>query len=132
MDAERRMEAAEKHGQRSAVSEHEDRKAMEETVRGEGRVEADEAGTAMALRGEHDARLAITHEEWRMSRETNLPTRMENRLHSRKWWRLKRRWRQRIKGQEPTVSEHDSLKQTRKQEARRKKGNSAGQGSRNR
>ena len=49
---------------------------MEETVRGEGRVEADEAGTAMALQGEHDARLASTQEEWRRNRGTNLPTRM--------------------------------------------------------
>ena len=67
-----------KFGQRLAVSEHEDRKAMEETVRGEGRVGADEAGTAMALRGEHDDRLASTQEEWRRSRGTNLPTRMGN------------------------------------------------------
>ena len=50
-----------------AVSEHEDRKAMEETVRGEGRVGADEAGTAMALRGEHNARSASTQEEGRLN-----------------------------------------------------------------
>ena len=50
-----------KSGQRSAVSEHEDRKALgEETGGGEERVGADEAGTAMALRGEHDARSAST------------------------------------------------------------------------
>ena len=52
-----------KFGQQSAVSEHEDRKAGEETGRGDGRVGADEAGTAMALRGEHDARSASTQEE---------------------------------------------------------------------
>ena len=49
------------------------------TVRGEWRVGADDAGTAMALRGEHDTRLASTQEEWRRSRGTNLPTRMGNR-----------------------------------------------------
>ena len=56
-----------KFGQRSAVSEHEGRKAGEETGRGDGRVGADEAGTAMALRGEHDARSASTQEEGRLN-----------------------------------------------------------------
>ena len=45
----------------------------------EERVDADEAGTATVLRGEHDARLANTQEEWRLSRERNLPTRMGTR-----------------------------------------------------
>ena len=35
-------------------------------------MEADEAGTATVLRGEHDVRLAGTQEKWRLSRETNL------------------------------------------------------------
>ena len=54
-------------GQRSAVSEHEDRKAAEETGRGDGRVGAEGAGTAMALRGEHDARSASTQDEGRLN-----------------------------------------------------------------
>ena len=56
-----------KFGQRSAASEHEDRKAGEEKGGGEERVGADEAGTAMALRGEHDARSASTQEEGRLN-----------------------------------------------------------------
>ena len=60
------MEASE-FGRRSAVSEHEDRKAGEETGRGDGRVGAEEVGTAMALRGEHDARSASTQEEGRLN-----------------------------------------------------------------
>jgi hypothetical protein len=52
---------------------------MEETSRVGGKVEAHEAGTSTVLRGEHDARLATTQEEWRLSREINLPTRMGNR-----------------------------------------------------
>jgi hypothetical protein len=42
------------------IEEHEDREAIEETGRGDRKVGADEAGTAMALRGEHDARSAST------------------------------------------------------------------------
>ena len=42
-------------------------KAGEETGRGDGRVGADEAGTAMALRGEHEARSASTQEEGRLN-----------------------------------------------------------------
>ena len=52
---------------------------MKGTSRVGGRVEADEAATATVLRGEHDARQASTQEEWRLNREINLPTRMENR-----------------------------------------------------
>ena len=50
-----------------AVSEHEDRKAGEETGREDERVGADEAGPAMALRGEYDARSASTQEEGRLN-----------------------------------------------------------------
>jgi hypothetical protein len=47
-------------GEQSAASKHEDREAIEETGRGDRKVGVDEAGTAMALRGEHDARSAST------------------------------------------------------------------------
>ena len=50
--------------QQWAASEHEDREAIEETGRGDRKVGADEAGTAMALRGEHDARSASTEEDF--------------------------------------------------------------------
>ena len=61
------MEASE-FGRRSAVSEHEDRRIAEETVRGDGRMKADEAGTTMAaLRVEHDARSASAQEEGRLN-----------------------------------------------------------------
>ena len=60
------MEASE-FGRRSAVSEHEDRNAAEETGRGDGRVGAEEAGTAMTLRVEHDARSVSTQEEGRLN-----------------------------------------------------------------
>ena len=69
------MEASE-CGRLSAVSEHEDnktaekksgRRTAEETGRGDGRMEADEAGTAMTLRGEHDARSASTQKERRLN-----------------------------------------------------------------
>ena len=66
MEAERRMEASE-FGRRSAVSEHEDRRTAEETGRGDGRMKADEAGTTMALRGEHDVRSASAQEEGRLN-----------------------------------------------------------------
>ena len=56
------MEASE-FGRRSAVSEHEDRRTTEKTGRGDGRMKADEAGTMMALRVEHDARSASAQEE---------------------------------------------------------------------
>ena len=36
-----------------AASEHEDSEAIEETGRGDRKVGADEAGTAISLRGEH-------------------------------------------------------------------------------
>ena len=66
MEAERRMEASE-CGRQSAVSEHEDRRTAEETGRGDGRMKADESGTTVALRGEHDARSASTQEEGRLN-----------------------------------------------------------------
>ena len=66
MEAERRMEASE-CGRRSAVSEHEDRRTVDETGRGDGRMKADEAGTTMALRGEYDVRSASAQEEGRMN-----------------------------------------------------------------
>ena len=50
-----------------AVSKHEDRKAGEKPGRGDGRVGADEVGTAMALRGEHNARSASTQEEGKLN-----------------------------------------------------------------
>ena len=57
--AGKRIEASEM-GEQSAASKHEDREAIEETGRGDRKVGVDEAGTAMALRGEHDARSAST------------------------------------------------------------------------
>ena len=66
VEAERRMEASE-FGRRSAVGELEDRRTAEKTGRGDGRMKADEAGTTMALRGEHDARSASAQEEGRLN-----------------------------------------------------------------
>ena len=64
MEAGKQIEASPGNfGQRSAASEHEDREAIEETGRGDRKVGADAAGTAMALRGEHDVRLASTSED---------------------------------------------------------------------
>ncbi len=60
------MEASE-CGRRAAVSEHEDRRTAEETGRGDGRMKADEAGTTMALRGEHDVRSASAQEEGKLN-----------------------------------------------------------------
>ena len=60
------MEASE-CGRRAAVSEHEDRRTAEETGRGDGRMKADEAGTAMAQRGELNARSASAQEEGKLN-----------------------------------------------------------------